>query len=316
MNDLEQEFRYLALKKLAETSGVLTNIVKQKLGLSEEIVSEKKEPKKIEFQNLGSVGPGTTVMMPTNPVRADGSVDIVINIRGIAGGDTKTVSSLGVNAVVVTAEAGGLGSKENQTQFGNAAFINKAVNTVLGFLKKKYPEKNIHRGKLVVSGFSGGGGAIAGLLTQRQNVQGGIDGVIINDGLHADPGSPAMNAVLEYAKEAEKNPDKYRFSLIHTAVNPGRYISTAQTANYLLQQLEMERQKQEGEWNGIGPKPVSQAQKGGVKITQLYDQEQPYMAKDPQTGQVRPNVMGLTSGGQHISSLHWMPNAFADIGLE
>ena len=315
MDDLESEFRYLALKKLAENSGVITNLVENKLGL-DPISQEKKEPKKIEFQNLGSVGPGTTVMIPTNPVKPDGAVDIVINIRGIPGGDTKTASSLGVNAVIVTAEAGGLGSKENQSQFGNAAFINKAVNTVLGHLKKKYPEKNIHRGKLVVSGFSGGGGAIASLLTQKENVPGGIDGIIINDGLHANPGTPAMNAVLEYAREAEKNPDKYRFSLIHSAVNPGKYISTTQTANYLLQQLGMERQKHEQEWNGIGPKPASQASKGGVKITQLYDQEQPYMAKDPQTGQLRPNVMGLTSGGQHISSLHWMPNAFADIGLE
>lgn len=316
MDDMENEFRYLALKKLAESAGVLTNIVKQKLGLENEISSEKKEKKEIQFQNLGSVGPGTTVMVSTNAVKPDGAVDIVINIRGIPGGDTKTASSLGVNAVVITAEAGGLGSKENQSQFGNASFINKAVGMVLGSLKKKYPEKNIHRGKLVVSGFSGGGGAIAGLLTQRQQVTGGIDGVIINDGLHANPGTPAMNAVLEYAKEAEKNPDKAKFSLIHTAVNPGKYISTSKTADYLLQELGLERQKLEGEWNGVGPKPSSQAQRGGVKITQLYDQEQPYMAKDPTTGKVRPNVMGATSGGQHISSLHWMPNAFADIGLE
>ncbi len=306
MND---NFQRWTLYKLAQnSSGPLATLVQKKLNLS------APEPKKIEFQTLGSVGAGTTVMMPSNPVKADGSVDIVINIRGIAGGDTKTASSLGVNAVVITAEAGGLGSKENQAQFGNANFVNRAVETVLNFLKKKYPDKKIHRGKLVVSGFSGGGGAIAQLLTERNKIKGDVDGIVINDGLHANPGTPAMNAVLEYAKEAQKNPDK-KFNLIHSAVNPGKYISTTQTANYLLSQLGLERQKSNLDWNGIGPKPVSQAQNGGVQITQLYDQEQPYMAKDPKTGELRPNILGATSGGQHISSLHWMPNAFRNLGL-
>jgi predicted esterase len=298
-------FRFSTLRKIAANAGILTRFVATSLP-----AASSSAPK---FQTLGSVGPGTSVMMPENPVKPDGSVDIVVNIRGIPGGDAKTAASLGVNAIVVTAEAGGLGSKENQARFGNANFINEAVSKVLGFLQQKFPDKNIHRGRLVVSGFSGGGGAIASLLTERNKIKGGVDGVVINDGLHANPGSPGMQAVLDYAKEAAQHPDKYKLNVIHTAVNPGKYISTTQTANYLLQQLGMSRNSYSGEWSGVGPKPVSEASKGGVKVVQLYDKEQPYMAKDPKTGVVRPNVLNETSGGQHISSLQWMPNAFQGI---
>lgn len=304
---MDRNFRRITLEKIAENAGILTQTVQK-------AIQNPISPKPT-FKTLGSVGPGTTLMMPANPVKADGSVDIVINIRGIAGGDVGFASSLGVNAVIISAEAGGLGSKQCQEKFGNAAFVNGAVSKVIGFLQKQFPDKNVHRGKLIVSGFSGGGGAIAQMLTQKDQIQGGLNGVLINDGLHANPGTPEMNAVLDYAKEAEKNPDKYKFSLIHSAVNPGKYISTTQTADYLLNQLNLQRKPIDQTWNGVGPKPVSQAKAGGFVVTQLYDKEQPYMAKDDK-GQLRPNVMGKTSGGQHISALHWMPNAFKDIGLE
>lgn len=306
------DFRIASLEKIAVSNGLLTSYIEKVLNGS--------SAEKISFQiapGLSSVGPGTSVMMPANPIKSDGSVDIAINIRGIAGGDTKTASNLGVNAVIVTAEAGGLGSKENTQKFGNAQFINNAVSKILGYLQKYNPDKKIKRGKLVVSGFSGGGGAIANLLTQENQIQGGIDGVLINDGLHSDTKSPAMKAVLEYAKESLNNPSK-KFKLIHTAVNPGTYASTTETAEHLLKELKLERKPVE-KWDGRGPKPVSAANYGGLEVYQLFDQELPYMAKDPKTGKVRPNVIDrenqvpLTAGGQHILANESLPDYLKDM---
>lgn len=300
-------FRLLTLQKIAINAGLL-DTVEQALG--DNSSSTPPEPPKSFKVAAINCGPGTTTMVPENPVQNDGTVNIVINIRGIAGGDTKGAASLGVNAVIVTAEKGGLGSAENQKEYGNANFVNRCVSTIISSLQKQYPDKNVHRGKLIVSGFSGGGASIAAILAQESQVQGGIDGAIINDGLHANPGTPEMNGVLNYAKEAQKNPNK-KLNIIHTAVEPGKYISTTQTSDYLLNQLNLKRNPVEN-WNGIGVKPISRASSGGVTITQLYDEQQPYMARDEQ-GKIRPNVMGKTSGGQHISSLKWMPNAFKDI---
>lgn len=291
-------FRKLTLLKIAENSGLLSKIVEQAL-----------DHKQIKFKTLGSVGPGTTVLMPENPIKSDGSVDIVINIRGIAGGDTKTASNLGVNAVIVTAEAGGLGSKENLQSYGYAGFINDAISKVLGFLKNQFPDKNIHRGKLIISGFSGGGSAIANILAQRDKVNGPINGILFNDALHASPGDPRLKAIIDYAKEAIKDPDK-KFKLIHTAVVPGTYASTTDVANYILKELELGRQKNENYQEGITP--ASEAMAGGASVIQLYDRQDPYMVKNEE-GQLKPNLPG-TAGWQHIKSLEWgNNNAFKDM---
>lgn len=293
---MDKNFRKLTLKKIAENSGLLSKIVEDSLGI------------KNKFKSLGSVGPGTTVLMPENPIKADGSVDIIINIRGIAGGDTKTASNMGVNAVIVTAEAGGLGSKENAESFGYASFVNDSVSKVLGFIKKQFPDKNVHRGKLIISGFSGGGSAIANILSQKDKVNGPIDGVLFNDALHASPNDPRLNAIIEYAKEAEKDPSK-KFKLIHTAVVPGSYASTTDVADYILKQLNLNRKSTDSHGE-IGP--VSEAKSGGVTITQLYDRKDPYMVRDS-NGQLKANIPG-TAGWQHIKSLEWgNRNAFKDL---
>lgn len=282
-------------------SGLITNIIENAL----------KNKKSISFTNLGSVGPGTTVMIPQNPVKGNGEVDFVFQIRGISGGDTKTASKLGLNAVVITAEAGGLGSKENLAQFGSANFINNGIAKVLGFLQKKYPDKKLTRGKLAVSWFSGGYAAGRNILAERNKIPGGIDAAISIDGMHDAPGTEGAKAYLDFAKEVAKDPNK-KFVVIHSAVNPGKYTSTTQSADYLLNQMNLQRQKIE-QWNGQGTKPAGQAELGGFKTIQLYDQEQPYVAKD-ESGKVRPNVPGKTSGWQHIDSLNWgLENAFKEL---
>lgn len=290
---MPNNFRIITLAKIAANMGILTSLVRKTLNLDD----------KPKFVTLGSVGPGTSIMMPENCVKADGSVDILINIRGIPGGDTKRAANLGVNAVIVTAEAGGMGNKENVKAYGNADFVNNAVSSVIAHLKKQFPNKNIHRGKLAVSGFSGGAGAAAHLLLEKDKIQGGLDGIILNDGLHSDPNSPVMKAVVDFARESENDPSK-KFVLTHTAITPQGYASTTDTANYLLSQLGVSRQPVT-EWNGSGVKPRSAAKAGGLSVYQLYDKEPPYMAKNPRTGQMQANVIGdpnnpLTNGGQHI----------------
>jgi hypothetical protein len=261
---MNRNFRKFALEKLAAKMGILSKIVEETFNPS------KTRPK---FKTLGSAGPGTVIMMSENAVKPDGSVDIVINIRGIPGA-TKSAASLGVNAVVVTAEAGGLGSSKLHKAFGSAAWINHAVSTVLAHLQKQFPDKKIKRGKLVVSGFSGGGGAIASIATQRSGVKGGIDGIIINDGLHSKPGSAGMEAIVEFAREAQKDPTK-KFKILHTAIVPwspklGRYTSTTESANYILDRLGLERQM-ETESTEFGFKPTSHARSGGVEIVAMHD---------------------------------------------
>ena len=292
---MDREFRKHTFKHLLKHAGVVSDLV------------EKAFAKPASYRTLGSVGRGTTVMIPENPVKPDGSVDIIFQIRGIAGGDTKTASAIGKNAVIITAEAGGKGSKENLAAFGSPAFINEGVAKVLGTLKQNFPDKNVHLGKLTVSSFSGGGSATAQLLMNRQALPKGSQPpkFVFIDGLHAEPGGNVMKAVVDYAKEVKDNPKAGELSIIHTAVVPEGYASTTQVADSLLGQLGLQRQStNQPQGEGDTVHPTSAAHAGGLSVVQLYDTKQPYMAKDPQTGEVKPNVPG-TAGWQHIKALDW-----------
>jgi len=293
---MNREFRKTTFKHLLKTSGLISDLV------------EKSFAKPVmNYKALGTVGRGTTVMVPENPVKSDGSVDIIFQIRGIAGGDIKTANAMGKNAVIVTAEAGGLGSKENLAAYGSPAFINEAVGKIIGTLKQNFPDKNIHLGKLTVSSFSGGGGATAQLLMNRSALPKGSEPTkfVFIDGLHADPNGNVMKAVVDYAKEVKDNPKAGELSIIHTAVVPGSYASTTQVADHILGQVGMKRQStNQPQGQGDEVHPTSIAQNGGLKIVQLYDTIQPYMAKDPRSGEVKPNVPG-TAGWQHMKSLEF-----------
>ncbi len=295
---MDQNFRHATLQHLVKQAGVVSDMVDKALEVKNKVLN---------FISIGSVGPGTTVMVPPNPVKPDGSVDIVFQIRGLAGGDTKTAGSMGANAVIITAEAGGLGSKENLAAFGSPAFVNKAVGQIISAIQSKNPDKKIVLGKLVVSSFSGGGSATASLLVNRGALPKGTTPpkFVFIDGLHADPKGQVMKEIVNYAKEVKNNPAAGELSIVHTAVVPGGYASTTQVADHLLQELGLQRQRvsdKQGEGDDV--RPVAEAQSGGLKVVQLYDQQQPYMAKDPRTGEMKPNVPG-TAGKQHINALTW-----------
>lgn len=131
---MNKNFRRLALEKIA---GELVNAVKR---------SVDNLGKKPNFVALGSAGAGTTVWMPEDVVKSDGTFDMAINFRGIVG-TKEGVGKLGLSrAVIVTAEAVGpqsenMGSKLLVQQFANPARINNIISIVTNHLKKQFPEK-------------------------------------------------------------------------------------------------------------------------------------------------------------------------------
>lgn len=287
-------FRKQTFQQLLKSSGVLTDTVQEAL----------LPGKKTSFKAIGSVGPGTTVMIPENPVKPDGSVDMVFQIRGIAGGDIKSAAKIGVNAVIVSMERGGIGSLANTQAYGSPRVINEAVGKILSNLKQMYPGKNLHLGKLTISSFSGGGGATANLLVNRDQLTKGTQSpkFVFIDGLHTDLNSNTMKGIVDFANQVKSDPSAGELNIVHTAVKPSGYHSTTETADYILNQTGVKRQRV-GEQSD-GRQPVSMANSGGLKVIQLYDKEQPYMTKDPVSGQIKPNAPN-SAGRQHINALQY-----------
>lgn len=269
-----------------------------------EEAKDKVKPKTIKPLSI-SCGTGTTVLASDPPFMPDGKVNFLINIRGIAGGDTKNVSKTGIQGVVITCEAGGKGSSENAKAFGSPGFVNSCVSKVISQIKASYPDKTIRVGNVAIASFSGGYQAVGQILASKNQLQYPLNAVHLYDGLHYgkvdkktgkikdDNSAIGLKPFVEFAEEAANDPTK-QMVVVHTAV-PTSYASTTQTANYLLDKLNLQRQPvTNNNWNG-GIKPVSKATKGGFTVYQLYDKEDPYMVG----GQA--NAKG-TSGMQHINA--------------
>lgn len=269
-----------------------------------EEAKDKVKPKPVKPLSI-SCGAGTTVLASDPPFMPDGKVNFLINIRGIAGGDTKNVSKTGIQGVVVTCEAGGKGSSENAKAFGSPGFVNSCVSKVISQIKASYPDKAIRVGSVAIASFSGGYQAVGQILASKNQLQYPLNAVHLYDGLHYgkvdkktgkikdDNSAIGLKPFVEFAEEAANDPTK-QMVVVHTAV-PTSYASTTQTANYLLDKLKLQREPvTNNNWNG-GIKPVSKATKGGFTVYQLYDKEDPYMVG----GQA--NAKG-TSGMQHINA--------------
>lgn len=290
---------------MAENVGLLTQHIQNK------IKSNDNKPKLV---TLGSVGPGTSVYIPSNlteQIENNRPIPLILSFRGVNGDPKLVGKNLGdPNAIICVAEASGprdqnKGSKLLEEQFGGANKINAIVSSIMGQLQKKFPDKQIKRGKLIISGFSGGGSVVARAVAERNKIPGGIDGVVINDGLHAKIGSPTLDSIVDYAKEAQKDPSK-KFRIIHTAIKPS-YTSTTQTSDYILQQLGMKRDpvKDSEAYKQYGFVPKTEAKAGGVQITQMFDDPKvPYFVDN------RPGSLGDT----HVQSL-WRGNPYIFQGI-
>ena len=293
---MDRNFRITLLNKIASDAGILSSYVEKHI----------KDTKKPKFIALTSLGPRIGVFMSETAVKPDGTVDFIVNFRGVSGDPKKVGQNFNnPNAVIITAEASGpqeenMGSKLLEQQFGYPAKVNEMVSQVLHHLQKQFPDKKIKRGKLIISGFSGGGSVVARLIAEKDKINGGINGAIINDGLHSPIGSKTLDKVVEFAREAEKDPN-LKFKLIHTAIKPS-YTSTTETSNYILDKLQLKRNpiEDKSKYEQYGFVPASEAKSGGFEVVQMYDNPKlPYYVDN------RPGSLGDT----HVQSL-WKGNPY------
>lgn len=256
------EFRRLTLIRLASADSTFLSAVKESL------------TPKIKYSGLGISIPKGIIMVPAEPIKPDGSVDIMFQFRG---GNISQYEKAGVNAVVVLADS------DKPKEF-NSSFVNTAVDKILAKLKE-VSGKNVKLGKLGFSAFSGGAQAVSNILRS-----GGIvkkpDFVYIADGAHG-----GEDVWSKLADEAEKGQTK--FILTHTAIVPDGFKSTTEVAEDLLKSRGLSRQPVTNWKSGL--KPESVAQKGNFKVVQYHKDNLPYMING------KTNVPG-TAGYQHIQA--------------
>lgn len=238
------------------------------------------------IMNINTGYPGTSVLVPANPILPNGTVNIMFVIRG--GGGTDWANKTGLNAIIITAEAGGMGSLENTQAYGMVEFPNTVITNIIKAISEK-AGKPIKLGNFGLSSFSGGYDVVNKILMQRgklyynfggQRIKYDVNSVYMFDGMHHSikdnpDGSPneKMAAYIKYAQEAMKDPSK-KFMIMHSAIKPS-YSSTTETSDYILKHLGLNRKSgnqqvfTKGD-KSITPKTVAGA--GGFSVYQMFDQ--------------------------------------------
>jgi hypothetical protein len=192
---------------------------------------------KISFQNPVQLREGVHMYTPQNPVKADGTVDLIIQFRGDV---PQRYAEGGVNAVVVSAETAGL-SGAMMDKFGQSSFVPQIMETVLAKLRKQYGPQ-VQLGHLALGSFSAGYAPLQVALSNPV-VAARTDAVIVLDGIHyggaGKPNPAAHQPFVDFAKQAATG--KKLMLISHSAIQP-TYSSSTDAANYILTQAGATRQ--------------------------------------------------------------------------
>ncbi len=127
--------------------------------------------------------------------------------------------------------------------------------------------------RIFLSSFSAGYGAVRAILKNHFQM---IDGIILLDGLHTD----YVPSGLVLAEGGELNSDKLidfvqfarlaiegkkKLLITHSEIFPGTYVSTTETANFIINSLNLERHPVL-EWGPVGMQLLSETKRNGLTI--------------------------------------------------
>ena len=191
---------------------------------------------KINFSTTVNLKEGVAMHIPQNPVKPDGTVDIIIQFRGVV---PQRFSEGGVNAVVITAETKGL-SGPMVEKFGYNNFVPEIINSAMDQIKKKFGP-NVKEGRLALGSFSAGYAPLAVALSNPQ-VRAKTDAVVVIDGIHfGGPNKPdptGHKPFVDFAREAASG-DKLMV-ITHSSIKP-TYSSSTNAADYIMKQVGAQR---------------------------------------------------------------------------
>lgn len=258
-----QYFKYLLIANSIVKSAALYDDVKNSLKNSKNYnPSNPTYTNQIKIPGIN----GAVVIVPDNPI-INGKYNVLIQIR-----PGTNATKAGINTIVVNCEAGGMASKENAEKYGNSKWIKEQLQVIQTELSKRFG--NVSLGKLGLTSFSGGYQAVGNIIEDPE-MRSKINSLIIMDGIHegkrSNPDPTRMKRWVQFAQEAKNDPKNKQFVFIHSAVDPGSYSSTTDSANYLNQNVGAIPSLTNNTYAGIKPAAINNI--GGFTTIQLYNKQ-------------------------------------------
>jgi len=217
-----------------------------------------------EFENL--LPKPIEVYIPNKKFNCD-STSLIIHFHGSSYVPKYAVDHSDRHFILATVNLGHGSSAYEKPFIKNDKFV-ELINTISDSLNMIF--ENIY-----ISSFSAGYGAVRAILNNSKYFK-IIDGVILLDGLHtdyypdrltiADGGKlniDKLSCFLELANQAIN--ENKTLIITHSEIFPGTYASTTETANYLINELGLNR-KSILKWGVIGMQQTSEVSIGNFHV--------------------------------------------------
>lgn len=216
----------------------------------------------------GPNGRPVEIFIPAT-VKRRASIDVVMHFHGSA-----FIPQLAADNAVTVVLNLGAGSGVYHRAFVEASVFDSLLATVQGEVSQVVA-KPVVFGKVTLSGFSAGHGAIRAILLEPRHFA-RIDAILLMDGMHtsyvpegkvlADSGvldTTNLAAFARFARAAVRG--EKRFLVTHSEIFPGTFASTTECANWLLNALGL-RRTAVLRWGPRGMQQLSEVKAGRFEL--------------------------------------------------
>jgi hypothetical protein len=212
------------------------------------------------------------VFIPEAAKRAK-TVRLVLHFHGAAFIAEHAVAQAGNNYMAAVIQLGA-GNGVYDVNFSEPAAFDSLVSTVRRTIAGELA-RDVAIDRIILSGFSAGHGAIRAILRDSSHFN-QVDAVLLLDGFHTsyEPSGTVvakggtlnpvnLSEITRFAQAASAG-DK-RLVMTHSEIFPGTFASTTETANYVLEQLQL-RRRPVLEWGPLGMQQTSEARRGRLLV--------------------------------------------------
>ncbi len=177
------------------------------------------------------------MIVPESLTKSSATFDVVFHFHGHEAARKEWVRK--VDRVVLVGIDLGNGSRAYQEPFAVPGVFESLVQSVERGVRKRLDNPNIRVGKIGLTAWSAGYGAVVKILGTAYG-QKRVDSVALLDGLHTSYvngqlDTARLEPVVSFAERAMRG--ERAFYMSHSSISPPGYASTTETGNYLIWRL-------------------------------------------------------------------------------
>jgi hypothetical protein len=214
---------------------------------------------------------GKLVSIPGGCASVDGAYNVTLHFHGVPKKVEAAFEHAGVPGVLVVINLG-IGSGKYEKAFAREGALETMLQKVDDVVGEQCPEADHHVGRVALSAWSAGYGAVYRVLFHTDEAD-RVDAVLLSDGLHVGFGDKGYRQVdplqMEpYDRFADEAVDGLKLMAItHSSIVTPKYADTTETGDYLLRSHGVAQESEDRPGPIKGMVEVSHGEKSGLSIT-------------------------------------------------